>query len=79
MTTYESRALSILDAMLIKELSSAHQTLGSGMLVQVHDAAATGMAYARVTGRISGLEAARKLIEQVELDMSGRRDNAKKE
>lgn len=67
---YSERFASNLSAAIMQEIDKRHLELGSGALVAVDDAAATGMRVTKVVGIISGLKAALALIEQVERDMS---------
>ncbi len=75
--TFDSRALNMLDAKLIAELNTAHETLGSGIAIIQSDAAATGMKCAQTIGRIAGLKAAREFIQQIEEELSGRKEKKK--
>ena len=61
-----------LDAELVKAADQLRADLGSGSQMIRDDAAATGMNCVKYIGLIGGLEQARKLLAQLDEELTGR-------
>lgn len=70
---YADRILNALRKKVADVLTDKHNELGGGSKLVADDAAATGMACAKVMGEISGLKTTLFLIEETEREFSGKK------